>query len=338
VTTGYGVRNWLLPLDDAFTPEEKADWLDSALKAGTYQGKLISAPVSTSTQLLFYNKDLLDKAGVTPPGKDDRLTYEQVAEMAKKVVEANNPSSGAQEVWGFSWEQTNRIYQLGQMPASLGGKMIGDDGFTVDGVINSPEWVQSFTLYQKTFTEWKLGPQGDTVTVGDLFKAGKMGMMVAGPWNIPQLVTANPSFKWGVSRTPYMDGGKPATPTGSWHIGINPNSKNIDAAKVFVHYITTGKGAEAWWRKGSGDFPAQKSVLKLFATDAQFDKEPMSFMRTASDEATVNPVPRALTPGYLEYEQILQNIFQDIRQGADVKKSLDTAVERITTEMKKYQK
>lgn len=337
VTTAYGVRGWLLPLDDLYTADEKADWLDSAIKAGTYQGKLISAPVSTSTQLLFYNKDLLDKAGVTAPGKDDRLTYEQVADMAKKIAKDEN-GDGTPDVWGFSWEQTNRIYQLGQLPASLGGEMIGKDGFTVDGVINSQSWIDSFTFYQKTFTDWKLGPQGDTVPVLDLFKAGKMGFMVGGPWNIPGLISAKVPFKWGISRTPYMAGGKPATPTGSWHVGINPNSKNIDAARVFVHYISTGKGAEAWWRKGSGDFPAQKSVLKLFQTDAQFNEEPMSFMKTAADEAAVNPIPRALTPGYLEYEQILQNTFQDIRQGADVKTSLNKAVERINTEMKKYQK
>lgn len=337
VTTSYGVRNWLLPLDDLYTAEERADWLDSAVTAGSYQGKLISAPVNTSTQLLFYNADLLEAAGVTPPGKDDRLTYEQVAEMAQKVVKDEN-GDGTPEIWGFSWEQTNRIYQLGQMPASLGGKMIGDDGFTVDGVINSPEWIDAFTFYQKTFTEWKLGPQDDTVSILDLFKAGKIAMIVGGPWNIRGIQEANVEFKWGVSRTPYMEGGEPATPTGSWHVGINPNSKNIEAARVFVHYISTNPGAEYWWRLGSGDFPAQKSVLKKFQDDAQFNEEPMSYMRTAADEATVNPVGRASSAGFLEYEQILQTTFQDIRQGADVKASLDSAAERIGSEMKKYQK
>ncbi len=60
--------------------------------------------------------------------------------------------------------------------------------------------------------------------------------------------------------------------------------------------------------------------------------------RTAANEATVNPIPRALTPGYLEYENALDSAFQDIRQGADVKTSLDKAVQQINTQMKKYQK
>jgi ABC-type glycerol-3-phosphate transport system substrate-binding protein len=329
LTAGYGLRRWLEPLDDAFTAAEKNDWLDASRAAGTYKGKLISAPISTSTQLLFYNKDLLKAAGIPFPKTNERLTYEAVAELAKKVVKAT-PS-----VSGFTWEQTVRIYQLGQLAASLGGKMIANDGLTVKGVIDSPQWLKAFTFYQSIFKN-NLGPLSDTIPAADLFKAGKIGFLVGGPWNIPQLNDAKVGFQWGISRTPYFKEGVPATPTGSWHIGVNPNSKNKQAAKLFVHYISTGKGAEYWWRIGSGDMPAVKSVLNLFKTDPQFDREPLIFMRTAADEATVNPVPRAVSPGYLEYEQNLQNTFQDIRTGTDVKQALDQAVTRISAEMNKY--
>ena len=75
---------------------------------------------------------------------------------------------------------------------------------------------------------------------------------------------------------------------------------------------------------------------ELFATDEQFANPPESFLRVAADEATVNPVPRPVTPGYLEYEQILQNTFSDIRNGANVEEALNLAVERIESEMVKY--
>src|SRR5690349_8050942 len=55
LTSSYGLRGWLLPLDDVFSDEEKADWLPSSLAAGMYNDQLISAPQSTSTQLLYYN-------------------------------------------------------------------------------------------------------------------------------------------------------------------------------------------------------------------------------------------------------------------------------------------
>ena len=335
LVAGYGLRQWLLPLDDAFTDAEKADWLDAAVEAGSYKGELLAAPVSTSTQLLIYNQDLLEAAGITPPGVDDRLTYEQIAEMAPKLVQDTN-GDGTTDIWGFNWEQTNRIYQLEPLPVSLGGKAIGDDGLTVDGVINSPEWVEAFTYYQNNFVNLKAAPADDTIQVPDMFAAGHLAMFVGGPWNINRYIQTTPDFKWGVSRQPYFADGEIVGATGSWHIGVNKNAAQPEAAKTFVHWLSTGKGAEDWWRNGSGDFPAQKSVLALFATDPEFAELPKSFLAVAADEATINPFPRPVTPGYLEYEQILQNTFSDIRNGVDVKQALDTAVERITSEMQKY--
>ena len=112
MTAPYGFREWLLPLDDAFSQSEKDDWLDAALMAGTYEGHLISAPVSTSSQLLYFNLDLFERAGVTPPGPDERWTWEQVAEAAQQVT-FDDDGDGTPEIWGFMWEQVIRIYQLG---------------------------------------------------------------------------------------------------------------------------------------------------------------------------------------------------------------------------------
>lgn len=336
VTASYGKRGWLVPLDDVFSPEEKNDWLESSLKAGTYEGKLLSAPVSTSTQLLFVNKTMFNKANVTPPGQDDRWTWEQVADAGKKL-QADLNKSGASGNWAFTWEQFNRIYQLQPLPVSLGGQAIGPDGLTVRGVIDAKPWIDAFTYYAKVFNEWKLGPQGEAVAANDMFESGKLAMFVGGPWNIPRFAKAKTNFEWGVSRHPYFQSGKVVTPTGSWHIGINPKSKNREAAQRLVHFISTGKGAELWWRYGSGDFPAQKSVLKLFDANQEFAQPPLSYMKVAANEATQNPVPRPVSVGYLEYEQILADTFNDIRNGAaQPEPALKTAVDRIESEMAKY--
>jgi len=338
LVAGYGVRNWLMPLDDLYSDAEKDDILEAAYAAGSHNGNLIGAPQFTSTQLLFINDDLFEQAGIPVPGPDDRLTYEQIAEMAQQLTQ-DSDGDGVTDIWGFSWEQTNRIYQLQPMQESLGGQAIGDDGLTVEGVINAQPWVDAYTYYSRAFNDWKFAPPSDS-DEPELFAQGKLAMMIAGPWQIQRYSTMNdgagPGFNWSVSRHPYFEGGEIVTPTGSWHIGINANSKNKEAAMRVVNWFTTSKGAELWWRKASGDFPAQKSVLALFQTDPQFQEGTFAYMKTAADEATVNPVPRALTPGFLEYEQILQTTFSDISTGADVQSSLDTAAQRIQREMDKY--
>jgi len=329
LVAGYALKGWLTPVDDIYTQEELDDFIESSLEAGKYNDQLVAAPVSTSTQLLYINLDLFEAAGVEPPGIDDRWTYEEIVEASQKTM------SATPDTWGFTWGQTNRIYQLGVLPGSLGAPMIGPDGLTVEGVINSEEWIKAFTFYRDVFNTYNIGPKGEAIGASDLFMAGKIAMYVDGPWNISQFDDTDLQFEWSVSRHPYFEEGVPATPTGSWHIGVNVNSKNTEAAKKFVHWLTTGKGAELWWRY-YGDMPAQKSVLALFATDSEFDNPPWSYWRTAADEANVNPIPRALTPGYMEYEQLLMNAADDIINGADVEETLDTAAVRIGAEMEKY--
>jgi multiple sugar transport system substrate-binding protein len=332
LVSSYGYRGWLMPLDDVYSAEELADFLPAAVSAGSYEGELIAGPQSTSTQLLYYNADVFEAAGVTPPGQDERWTWEQVAEAAQQVQQAEGDQV---DVWGFQWEQTTAPYQLLPLMGSLGGEYIGEDGLTVDGVVNSEEWIEAATFYHDMFNTYGVSPQGDAINGPDLFVNGNLAMLVAGPWQISGFAE-NADFNWNVSRHPYFEGGEVATSTGSWHLGVNSLSKYPEAAKEFVRYMTTGEGAEMWWRIGSHDFPAQQSVLGMFATDAEFDEEPMYFNRVAADEATQGPIPRPITVGYLEYDQIYRDTFQDIRTGTDPETALNTMVERLESEMEKY--
>jgi ABC-type glycerol-3-phosphate transport system substrate-binding protein len=334
LTASYGFREWLVPLDDLFTEDEINDWIPAAYQAGKYEGELISAPMRTSTQLLYYNKNLLDQAGIEPPGEDERWTWEQLAEAAKAAT-VDSDGDGVPETWGFIWEQIIRIYQLQPMPMSLGGVAIGDDGLTVRGIIDSPEWIEAFTYYSNAFNEWRFAPQGEVGWPTDtLFRGGKLAFALAGSWNITDNEDAD--FEWGVSRHPYFEAGEIVTPTGSWHIGINSASTNPEAGAKLVHWSSTMPGVETVWRKAFFDMPAQKSLLEKWMTDPEFDERPAYFNRIAANEATVNPQPRPVTPGYLEYEEILGDTFEDIRNGADVSTALGRAVDRIEAEMVKY--
>jgi len=334
LVSSYGYKGWLLPLDDAFTAEEKADWLPAALDAGTYDGQLMAAPVSTSTQLLYYNADAFDAAGVTPPGQDERWTWSQVIDAAQQLQVVGDDDTV--ETWGFQWEQTTAAYQLLPLMGSLGGDYIGEGGLVVDGVVNSEPWVEAATFYYDVFNTYKVAPQGDAVNGPDLFVNGNLAMLIAGPWQISNFAE-NAEFDWNVSRHPYFEGGEVATSTGSWHLGVNSLTKHPEEAKAFVRWLSTGEGAEMWWRDGSHDFPAQQSVLAMFATSEEFNEVPMSFNRVAADEATQGPIPRPVTVGYLEYDQIFRDTFQDIRIGTDPVEALGTMVDRLVSEFAKYE-
>lgn len=334
LVSSYGYKGWLLPLDDVFTEEEKADWLPAALNAGSYEGQLLAAPVSTSTQLLYYNLDAFEAAGITPPGQDERWTWDEVMDAAQQLKVVGDDDTV--EMWGFQWEQTTAAYQLLPLMGSLGGDYIGEGGLVVDGVLNSDPWIEAATFYYDVFNTYQVAPQGDAVNGPDLFVNGNLAMLIAGPWQISNFAE-NAEFDWNVSRHPYFDGGTVATSTGSWHIAVNSLSNHPEEAKAFVRWLSTGEGAEMWWRDGSHDFPAQQSVLAMFETSEEFNEPPMSFNRIAADEATQGPIPRPVTVGYLEYDQIFRDTFQDIRIGTDPEEALNTMVDRLISEFAKYE-
>lgn len=72
LVTSYGLRGWLEPLDDAFDQAALDVLVPELIESGTYEGQLIAPPIWNSTQLLFYNEELLTAAGVTPPAADGR--------------------------------------------------------------------------------------------------------------------------------------------------------------------------------------------------------------------------------------------------------------------------
>ena len=329
--SSYALRGWLEPLDGLYTQEEVDDWAAQPLASATYDGQLTSGPWSNSTQLFYYNKPLLDAAGIPYPGEDERWTWEQVADAALKVKEA------VPEATGFNWEQMVQIYQLQPLACSLGGAPLSEDGLAAEGIVNSQEWVDAMTYYWKIYNEWEVAPQGEVLWTPDGFETGDVAMMVAGPWNLGRFINSEvlAAEDWGVSRHPFFEGGEVCVPTGAWNIGLNPNSEKMDAAKRLIHFLTTAEGIDLWW-KGPGDPPASKTVMAQIDTDPAYDEWPQSAFKVMAAEAVVAPVLRPVSVAYLEYEAIFSDAFQDIRNGADPKEALDLAAERMDREFAKY--
>lgn len=324
VVASYGLRGWLLPLDEHIPQEQVDAWVDAQALSSVYDGKRLSAPIWNSSQLFYYNLDLFEAAGVTPPGPEERWTWDQVADAAQRLTQG--------DVFGFQFEQYNRIYQLQPLPQGKGAPVIGEDGLTVKGIIDSPEWIEAFTWFGDLHTKSKVAPQG-TVDVHELFINQKLAMCVRGPWAIKSLTEANLPFRWRAAPHPYW-GGEIYVPTDSWHLGVNPNGKHQAEAIRFVQWSSSLEGSRVW-RELEDIWPPQESLLEEIIQDPANEDWPGRAYAVAAAEAQ-HSEPRPLTPGYLEYEEILSDAFEDIRNGADVEQALSGAADRIDREMDKY--
>jgi ABC-type glycerol-3-phosphate transport system substrate-binding protein len=307
---------------DAFTP--------TAYDAGIFQDKLWALPIANSTQLLYYNKKLLDDAGVAHPSADpaERMTWEDLTADAKKAKEA-----GAD--YGFTFGQVDRYYQLEPLPVSKGGSpgATGEGNLTPD--ITSQPWVDAFTWYGQLFADG-VSPRGVSPEVSDAnFIAGKSAYMVQGPWLLPQLTGTD--VDWGVAPHPQFAGGKAVTPTGSWSLGMNPFSKNKEAAAVFMKWMAVDEGSGYIKYFAAPELAANVEGKKVYLEKKVFESPEGQKAAKIIDFETANTaVNRLSTVGYIEFEEILNRAFADIRNGSDARTALESASTELETAWSKY--
>jgi fructooligosaccharide transport system substrate-binding protein len=336
MVANYAENGYILPLTDYFTQEELDRYVDAAVSAGSWKGEFYAPPMNTSAQLLWYNKEFLGQAGIEMPeaDPDNRVTYEELYDMAKKTLEVVDPD-GSNAISGIAFGQISRAYQMLQLPNSLGEPSIGEDGLTVDGIINTDGWIKAMTYLHDIFANG-VGLRGTTADEqSDLFFAGKTVFLIDGSWNTPNL--EGNQEKWGYTYSPAWEGfeDKVATPTGSWHYGVAAGTSHPQEAIDFIKHMTFGEGSNVWL-DARGDVPARKDYIESILTDPVYDEFGKSVAKIAAYEAANTAYPRPVTPAYSEYESLLNSMFEDVRNGADPATALDDCVNSVGSIMNKY--
>ena len=330
LTPSYAERGLLLPLSDRLSninPEQL--WAPAAANSAMWKGKLWAPPLTNSSQVLFYNKELLDKAGIPYPSAslDKRLTWSEVVDNARKVAK---PEAG---VWGFMFDQVSRYYQLQVLPESLGGGPgLSKDGLSVTGQLTNDGWIKAFTFYSDLFNKWKISPKGVSASeTVNLFSSGKVAYFVG--LEARTVDFDKSGIKYGIAPHPYFTGGKAATPTNAWHLGVWKNTKYPKEAAELVRFITTNPKIAIQSFEIDGRLPSHKAALKFIDEQPKFAN---SGKRMAASEAANTGVVRARTPAFLEFEELLNNAMEDIRNGGDPKTVLSETETRITSALRRY--
>ncbi|MER9153373.1 extracellular solute-binding protein [Mesorhizobium opportunistum] len=300
----------LADLTSAFVEKSKGILFPSDVQGATYNGKMLSMPMWESSQLLYFNKKLLAKAGVEAPGisPDARMTWDQVLELAKKAQAA-----GAEI--GFGFEQVDRYYQLQVLTESLGGGpgVKGDDLLTVD--VANEAWLQAGRWYGSIFADGvaSRGPTGQEMP--DLFKAGRLAFLVGGPWLIADFNKAE-GLDYAAAPHPYFAGGNAVTPSESFHLGVAADTTNADQALEFLNYAGLDKDGAvvAAGTNLSANIEANAEVLSRIPQQNPNLKGVDTLM---SYELAKTAIRRPRTLGYLQLEELVTRAWSDIRNGSD---------------------
>jgi multiple sugar transport system substrate-binding protein len=181
----------------------KDDYSSSTWDAVTIAGKQYAVPFDTHPIVLYYNKDILGKAGLltdggVPKGMDSREGFAATLKALKEVG-VKFPLASVTADGNFMFRT---IYSLmGQQDGELmtdAKFLVGDNGVKLQNALSVlQEWTKEGL--QSTYTDYP-------ATVA-LFTSGEAAMMINGVWEVPTMTDAHKEgklFEWGAVELPMI--------------------------------------------------------------------------------------------------------------------------------------
>jgi multiple sugar transport system substrate-binding protein len=331
-TNAYVARGWLADLTATFPG--LADAVDpGSLEAATVDGKVVTMPYQTSTNIMYYNKKLLTAAGIEAPSAapDARMTWDAVTADATKAQ-----SAGAQ--YGIIFDQIDRYYQLQPLAASAGGGPGATGEGNLEPDVTNAGWTKAFEWYGSLFAEG-LSPRGVAAAdTPNMFAAGQTAFYVGGPWWGNQF-NAEADLDFGVAPFPKFTAGEASTPTGGWSLGLNPKASadKANAAAIFMKFMGLDNGGYAQYLSALAVPPSNLDGSAKFYDSATFaDPRFTGVVDLMKYELANTATLRVQTVGYVEFEDIMTKTFSDIINGTDAAKALGTASNQLTDAWAKF--
>ncbi|MEQ1404775.1 sugar ABC transporter substrate-binding protein [Neorhizobium sp. Rsf11] len=246
--------NLLMDLGPTLKATEGYDFADFSQPAmGLWQkgDTVYGIPFSTSPFMIYYNKDMFDKAGLDDPlalaAKGD-WNMDRFQEVAKKLTAAN-PGK-----WGFEFKDgegyASRMTHALLPPIRAYG---GDIWSNHECGFDKPEAVKAVKqLHDMVFKDKSIVPPGEQ---GDYF-SGNSAMTVNQISRASKMAEAG--FKWGIAPLPSGPGGESPV-IGQAGLVVFAQGKNKDIAAEFIAHMTSKENVAIMAQFFP---PARKSVLE----------------------------------------------------------------------------
>jgi multiple sugar transport system substrate-binding protein len=228
----------LQSLDDyiAKTPEFDMDDIpQGGLDYFKRDGSLYGLPTDMAPKLLFYNKDMFDKAGMKYP--DENWTFDQVFEAAKKMTSG----SGVDKVYGFTPmpKPAPDLSPVYLMP--FGGRFLDETESKV--MITEPNASDVMGRWLDLLVKDKAVPslaEMQALEKVDPFRSGHAAMTINGAWIMLELSKLK-DLKWGVTHVPKGPESRTTPAVGSALV-MAASSQNKDAAWIYMHEFLSASG------------------------------------------------------------------------------------------------
>ena len=241
--------------------------LDSAMSTAIINGHYYALALNTNSKIVFYNKAMLEAAGVSIPA-----TMEEWIENSK-----------GQQVWGWN-EPALAGWNICPFIWSFGGALTNEDQTIATGYINGPATVKAVETFAELVKAGAItGFNAGDIPMTDGFGTGRYAMMLEGPWKSAELAGAYPDVAYGTAPIPAGEGGSISV-LGGEDIAMF-NTPNKEAAWKFMQFMT-GEYAETEMAK-CGQIPVNRAALESDTVKAADYAPFIEAIQTAKARPTV---------------------------------------------------
>lgn len=287
------------PLDGFITPDFKGRFIETFLSPSIMEGKTYGLPIAASARAMYYNKEILEKAGVANPP----ATWAELKDAAAKIKALGTDAAG----FGLQGKEIETDVYYYYAMWSQGSEILNADGTSGLG---SPGALEAAKLYKSLIDEG-LTQKGVTSNsredVQNLFKQGKVGMMITAPFLSNQIKEEAPNLKYGVAAIPAGPSGARGTYGVTDSIIMFKNSKNKEEAWKFLDFLFTTE-QRAKFTQGEGFLPVNQEEAKM---DYYVNNADLAAFTALLPDARFAPV----IPGWEEIAKITSDAMQKIYLG-----------------------
>ncbi|MQY06881.1 extracellular solute-binding protein [Actinomadura macrotermitis] len=276
----YARDGLIYKASEVVSPEVLGDFTPTFVEQAKYQGEQYALPFISSARLLFYNKDLFKKAGITDAPK----TWDEVKADAQKIKGSGaigyglplGPEEAQAEF--YSWAMNN------------GGGWVDASG---KWAINQQANVDTLNYLRDLTKSGLTQPNPETTDrkkVFNQFAQGRIGMAIGGPFTRAGFIDkVNKDLQYGIAPLPSKSGSEHNT------LGVmdvlaafkKDGGKNKEAVKKFLDFYYQ-KENTAKFLKLENFLPVTKSAGDALSADPYF-KQFVDALPASKFAPTTNP-------------------------------------------------
>ena len=280
-------------------------------------GELNFFPTEWNDIVMYYNKDMFDKAGLAYP--NDKWTWQDFEDAAKKLTIKDAKGNVTQ----YGYVVPNFYFGITPWFYTDNAGILDDDW--KKPTVTTAAFKETLKFLHDLIHVDKVAPAYDTEDPSNKFVSGQVAMLSSGHWPLPEIIKSGLKHV-GVQIMPINK--TMMTVFGIGGLGITKASKNPELAWEFVKEMT---GDE--YQKELADSQRSIPSARAFATTPQYLAFPDNAKLYYETAAYAKPV--AAPPNYAQVEEItMRHIGAYMTDTED----LDTAISGLDSELSRAMK